>query len=42
MAINARGWVPGVLMLFGDLRFIANMQGSLEHVCSPDCSINNI
>ena len=34
MAIIAGDWVPGTLMRFGGLRFIINLEGSLEPVCS--------
>ena len=36
MAIIAGDWVPGALVPFGGLRFIVNLEGGLERVCSPD------
>ena len=36
MAINARGWVLGALVRFGDLRFI--LQGGLDRIYSPECA----
>jgi len=34
MAIIAGDWVPGTLVRFGGLRFIVNLEGGLELVCS--------
>ena len=38
MAIIAADWVSGTLVHFGGLRFIVNLEGGLECVCSSDCS----
>ena len=40
MAIISEDWVLGALVCFGGLRFIVNLEGGLERVCSSDCSLD--
>jgi hypothetical protein len=38
VAIIFGDWVLGALVAFGSLRFIVNLEGGLERVCSSDSS----